>query len=265
MQDGADIHHVELGPSAAQRQDGLAHPALQLVALFGVAHLLVVFDVVEHGEVGPIGSVAQAAQLLARARHLNLGVVRGDDGAGLPHATLPSRFGEVHLQPRVELQLGLDRLEHRIRLVDAVHDDDRVALAAGDDAPQDEELRDKRGLGLAARGGDRVGFALVAGDDLGQAREQVVVQARSVRAAHVVRKIGADEVAEIAVRLFAPLLALGGIRVEAGDLGLDPRAEGGGEVGQLGEEGFTGAGGHCGRAPAAPKSGLTVTLCPSTP
>ena len=74
VQNRADINHIKLGTDRAQRQDGLFKPHFQLVALVGVTHHLVVFDIVEDGEVGTEWTMHHAAHFLTRAEDLDFDV-----------------------------------------------------------------------------------------------------------------------------------------------------------------------------------------------
>ena len=85
VQDGSDINHVKLGTDRAQRQDGLFKPHFQLVALVGVAHHLVVFDIVKDGKVGAECTMHHAAHFLARAEDLDFDVGRGNNRPRLPN------------------------------------------------------------------------------------------------------------------------------------------------------------------------------------
>ena len=225
VQDGADVDHIKLGPRPAQGQHGPAQPGLQLVALLGAAYLLVVLDVVKYAQVRPIRAVAQAAQLLAAARHLHLGVAARHDGAGLPDPALPHLGREVQRQAGVELKLGLDGFEHRVGLVNRVHHDHRIPFAASDQAPQHKQLADQGALGLAPGRGDGIGLAVGRSHDLGQALKQVVVQLAARGAADVVREIGLREEPKIILRLRAALLHGGRVGAEARYFGLDALAQ----------------------------------------
>lgn len=144
MQDGADIDNVELGTRATERQDGFFQPVIQLVALFRAAHLLVVFDIIQHHQIRAVRAVAQTAQLFTAARHLHLDIVVCDNGSGLPDTATTCNFGEIHVNAGVKRQLGLDGFQHRVSLINVVHHDDQVMLEATDDAPQLEQLTDQR-------------------------------------------------------------------------------------------------------------------------
>ena len=153
VQDGADINHVKLLPRATQGEDGFFQPSFEFVALLGVAHLFVVLDIVEDGEVGAVWAVAQTAQLFATARHLDFDFVCRYCSPRLPNATLSASLRKVGFKARVELKFRLDCLQHGIGLVDTVHHYDRVMLAPRYHTPKRKQLRNQRRFRLAARGG----------------------------------------------------------------------------------------------------------------
>ncbi|MNZ67102.1 hypothetical protein D3C78_853390 [compost metagenome] len=237
VQDGADDDHVHAVIGGAEAQHGLFQPVLQLVALLGAAHVLVVLQVVADHQVGAVRAVAQAAHALAGAEHLHLGLVGGDDGTHLPDSALAGRLGEVHGQARVELQLGLDRLEHGRRLLEGVHDDQRVTLAPGGHAPDQEDLADQGRLGVTARRSDGLVLAVRAVHQRGQALVEVVVQQR-VAALHVVREVGAREVLVVVPGALAARAAGCGVGVETVHRRLDLPAELARQLGDVGEEGL---------------------------
>ena len=95
MQDGADINHIKLGTDRTQRQDGLFQPHFQFVALVGVAHHLVIFDIVKDGKVGAERAMHHTAHFLTRAEDLDFDVGRGNNRPRLPNPTLSAHLGEV--------------------------------------------------------------------------------------------------------------------------------------------------------------------------
>ncbi len=126
MQNSPDVDHIKFGPRASQRQDGLFQPVIQLVALVRVADQFIVLYIIQYSQVGTIRTMTQAAQLFTAAGNLHLDIGRCQDGTHLPDAARAAGVGKVHLQTRVPAELGLDGFQHRICLVDTVHDDDRV-------------------------------------------------------------------------------------------------------------------------------------------
>ena len=121
MEDGADIDHVQLFTGGSQRQHGLGQPVVQLVALLGAAYLLIVLQVVQDDQIGTVCAVAQTAQLFAAAGDGDFDVVGGDHGARLPHPPFARRLREIYAQTRIGFQFNLDGLQHRISLVDRLH------------------------------------------------------------------------------------------------------------------------------------------------
>ena len=150
-------------------------PRQQLLTLLGVLHLLVVFNIVEDTEVGAVGAVAHTAQAFAATGHLHFDVVGGNNRTGLPHAPLPGGHREIGGDARVKLQLGLNGLQHRIRLVDAVHHDNGKFGLPGNDAPQGIELGHDSRFGFAARRGNSLRATLRVGCYRRQQLEQVFV------------------------------------------------------------------------------------------
>ena len=163
MQDGADVDDVVLLAGTAQRRDGLLQPRQQLLALLGVLHLLVVFNIVEDAQVWTVWAVHHPAQAFAATGHLHFDVVGGHNCAGLPHPPLPGNCGEIGSNTRVERQLGLDGFQHRESLVDAVHHDDRKFGLPGNDAPQGIEPGHDGRFGFAARRGNSLRATLRVG------------------------------------------------------------------------------------------------------
>ena len=194
VEDGADIDHVQLFPGGAQRQHGLGQPAVQLVALLRTAHLFVVFEVVKDDQVGAVCAVAQTAQLFAATGDGDFDVVGGDHGARLPHPPFARRLREIYAQTRIGLQFNLDGLQHRISLVDRLHNQHRVMLAPGDDAIQGKKLGDEGGFGFATRRGNGVQLAFRALQDARQTVKEVAVQIALFRMARVMREIVGNKV-----------------------------------------------------------------------
>ena len=215
VQDGADIDHIHFCTGATQRQYGLFQPAVQLVALLRAAHVLVVLNIIEDNQVRTIWTMTQTTQLLAAACHLHFDIVAGENGAYLPDTPLTAHLGEIGEQTRVKLQLGLDSLQHRIRLVNGVHDDKRIVLEAENDAPQDEQLADHCGLCFTTRRGDGVVLAVLAFCHLRQATEEIQVQLARLGVTHIVRKVGLHKIAVAGIRV-SHLQATRGNRCQAG-------------------------------------------------
>ena len=111
MQDRAHIDHVHASVGGPEVEHGLLQPVLQLVALFGLGHVFVVFKVIKDDQIGPVRPVAQAAHTLASTEGLKLHVLRGQNGADVPDAPAPGFGGEVHAEARVAVQFRLDRFK----------------------------------------------------------------------------------------------------------------------------------------------------------
>ena len=144
MQNRADIHHIKFLPHAAQMQHRRFQPYFQLVALGRIAHLLIVFNIVQYHQIGAKRTMAQAAQLFATASHLHLKIIGSNHRPRLPHAPLPAHIGKIHRQARVKFQLSLNRFQHRIGLVYAVHHQQDIVFTVGNNAPQRKKLRNQR-------------------------------------------------------------------------------------------------------------------------
>ena len=165
MQNRADINHIVFLPHAAERQHGFRQPRIELVALFGISDLFVVFNIVQNSQVGAVRAVAQSAQLFAAARHLHLDVVGRYDGTCLPHAALAADIRKIGFQAGVKLQFRFDGFKHRVCLVYAVHHNHAVMLASRYNAPQSKQLRHLRRFTLAARRANRFVLAFRGFDD----------------------------------------------------------------------------------------------------
>jgi len=144
-------------------------------------------------------------------------------------------FGKVCFEARIHFQLGLNRFQNRIGLVDAVHHQQDVVLLPRYHAPQRKQARHHRRFRLSARCGcgfERVVFAAQHG---GQGFEQVFVQLRLVGAAHIMREVMVYEILITRHRVKYPAPPLGngsGRRVEAFHFRLDGAAQVGGHCGQ---------------------------------
>ena len=189
MQHRADVDNVHLAPHATQRLDGLLQPALQFRPLGRVLHLLVVFDIVQHHQIGAVRAKAHAAQLFARARHAHLDVVSGNNRPCLPRFARTAGLRKIHGKAAVKLQLCLNRLQHGVGLVDAVHHNQRKMRPPGHNAPKRVQLRADGGFGFAPRRADNIRAAFGRFRDFRQPAKQVLVQVGFGGVGHVVRKI----------------------------------------------------------------------------
>ena len=149
-------------------------------------------------------AVAQAAQAFARAEGLHFDVVRGDDDIHIPYAPRAADARKIITQARIALKLGLNRGQHRLRLLGAVHNnrDDFVRAFAAQQIkvahrqPDRRDLRHQRGLSLATWGCPRIVAPLSTADDLTQtARGETVKLARLSR--NIVRKISTGKIGVI--------------------------------------------------------------------
>ncbi|SXD56648.1 Uncharacterised protein [Klebsiella quasipneumoniae] len=208
MQNGPDVDHIKLGPRATQRQDGLFQPVIQLVALVRVADQLIIFNIIQYGQVRTIRAMTQAAQLFTAAGNLHLDICRRQDGTHLPDAARTAGFRKIHFQTRVPAELRLDGFQHRIRLIDTVHDDDRVFFQLQDDAPQNKELTDDGRFGLTTGSGDGVLLTDGRTNDFRQTLKQELMQLRLIFMADIVREVVLHEVAKAVNRIPDRLTAL---------------------------------------------------------
>ena len=141
--------------------------------------------------------MAAPADALAASEREHRPPVAGDDLAVAPHRSRPAACGPVRAQPRVRLELGLERRQQGLCLVGHVGDDDGEVLPPRDETPQREDERHDGGLPLAPRRLGRGPGAPVAVD---LRRERVVepgVGARLALDGAVVREVGRGEEAEI--------------------------------------------------------------------
>ena len=238
MQDGAYVDHVHAVVRRAQGKHGAHEPAFQLVPLFRAAHVLVVLQIVQQGQVGPVRPMPQAAHALARAEGLYLHVAGRADGAHVPDAALPAVAGKVRRKAGVALQFGLDRLQEAGRLLEGVGHQQDIPLALRHHAPEQEKHVHKGGLGFAARGRAGQTDALRRVHGRGQRAVQPEMQGavpggRAVLAARVVREVRPPEKGEVLPR---PRYTGGGRRAvhgEGGAGGLYAPAQGTGQRGKL--------------------------------
>ena len=230
VQAGADPEHIHAAHGRCQAEHAGRDELLGFVAARLGAHMLVVFQVVQKNQVGPVGAVLHTAQLFAGAADADFDVARGDGGGGLPHPALAHGIGEVLRQARVGVQLGLDAFEHFGALLFGVHDDDHQVLAGlfgyalldahivqplgAADGPQRAQLGFVGGLGLATRGHVHLAAIGLGVDHLGQALEDELLEQRKMRRGHVVREVGLAEKLVIHHGPFAALTACGRVGVE---------------------------------------------------
>ncbi|SXD56616.1 Uncharacterised protein [Klebsiella quasipneumoniae] len=201
MQNGPDVDNIKFGPRATQRQDGLFQPVIQLVALIRVADQLIIFNIIQYCQVRTIRAMAQAAQFFAAAGYLNLDICRCQDGTHLPDAARTAGFRKIHFQTRVPAELRLDGFQHRIRLVDTVHDDDRIFFQLKDDAPQHKELADNGRFGLTTGRCKRILLTDGRSNNFRQTLKQELMQLRLILMADVVREVVLHEVTKAIHRI----------------------------------------------------------------
>ena len=231
MQDRAHIDHIHASVGGSKVEHGLLQPVLQLVALFRLRHVLVVFQIVKDDQIRPVWAMTQAAHTLARAESLELHVLGGQNGADVPDAPAPCFGGEVHSKARVAVQFRLDRLQENRGLLQRVGNDQNVPLAPRQHAPQHEKQGDKCAFRFAARGGkcDMLAFA-----GFGHARQGGVkpcMQRAVARDRAIVRKIRPAKESEVGKRPFPALCGSLGIGREALAISFDLLLQGGGNVG----------------------------------
>lgn len=163
-------------PSAAPEIEyRLLKPRLELVALFRLVHVPVVFKIVKDNQIRTVRPVPQPAHTLARAERLDFDVPRRDHRSHVPNVPLASP-GKIPLQRLVELQFVLDRTQQRRGLLQRVGYDQNVVLAPGQHGPQHEKQRNERALGLPARGRNRQPHAFGRIRHAGQFRIQPFVK-----------------------------------------------------------------------------------------
>ena len=243
MQDCPDIHHIELGPRATERQDGFFEPVIELVTLLRVTHQLIVLDIIEHSQVRTIRAMAQTTQLFTTTGDLNLNVVAGENCPGLPDAAAARRFREIHQQAGVKLQFRLYRLQHRIGLVDGVHNDDRVMLDRQHNAPDDKKLTHDCGFGFTTRSRYCIVLAPRGLDDFRQALVEIVMQFAAGGMANIVREIMLHKVFKPRYRVCNEAATFSNCRcggVKAHIFRFNGATETGGEFRQFGKEVFAG-------------------------
>ena len=176
VQHGADEDGVHTVIGRPEVEYAGRNEALQLVALGGRGDVLVIFDVVHDGQIGPVRAVATAPDFFGTAKRFHLAAVCCNDDAGAPDFALPAGLRKITRDTGVGFQFGFDGFQHFGGLLEGVHDDDGVVLGAGDDAPEHKAHADLGGLGFAARGSDGVALARRRIDDDWQALVQVFVQ-----------------------------------------------------------------------------------------
>ena len=107
VQGGAD--EDDIGIAVSCLADRAKEPSGQLFAVFPLAHLFVVFNVVQQDQVGASGAAAAAAELLPAAHGVDAAAVLQQDRAAFPHP--PFLGAEGGLDQLVVLQLCLDGIQ----------------------------------------------------------------------------------------------------------------------------------------------------------
>ena len=255
------VHGVVWWP---QRQNGLGHERLELVALRWRVHVLVILDIVHDREIRTVRAMATSPDLLGRTKGFHLAATGRDDHTRAPDLALAAGLGEVACDPRVGLQLSFDRLQHFRRLLKGIHHNDGVPLRARDNAPCHERHGDLGGLGLTTRRGNRVALARLGVDDLRQALVQVLVKYAGLCLA-VVREVIAVPVLKAVDRIAHLATTFGdglGRDVPAIHVGVDLLAQVVSQRGQVGQELLAGLRHHRTFANSAPKgSSVSTNTC----
>ena len=118
----------DVGVPVARLAHRTEKPPLQLAPSVGGQHLLIVFDVVQHDQVGSPRPVAAAAELLPRAHRVDAAAVLQQNHAVFPHfALLIAEIGDEGL---VFLQFGLDTVQKGGGLTFGVGDEKNILFIA---------------------------------------------------------------------------------------------------------------------------------------
>ena len=107
MQHRADAYNV--GVAVARLAHRAEIPPLQLLPPLRRVHLLIVFNIVQHDQVGSSGAVPPSAQLLSRTHRVDPTTVLQQNHAAFPYfALLRAKIGNERF---IFLQLGLDTVQ----------------------------------------------------------------------------------------------------------------------------------------------------------